>query len=263
LNPALLRAGLGVLLAIASTAALDVAHLSNLSALPLFALMALFWVWEGQSRTSMGFVSGTPRDYALAVLWPLAVVGALIVTAFATHAVNVTRTSWDKSLTNLLLTAVVTTLLVIVTEEGFFRGWLWASLDRARLRPTTVLVVTSLAFALWHVSTVLLDSGFNPRPGQVPVYLAVCVVAGITLGLLRALSGSVIVSSVGHGLWNGAAYVLFGAGSKVGALGVVNLALFGPESGILGLVANGIFAAGLWIYWRKTGRDSKIRGQYF
>ena len=40
--------------------------------------------------------------------------------------------------------------------------------------------------------------------------------------------------------WRG--NVLFGFGTKIGALGVKNTAIYGPEIGVLGLVANIIFA---------------------
>jgi hypothetical protein len=60
-------------------------------------------------------------------------------------------------------------------------------------------------------------------------------VMGAIWGMLRWISGSVIVASVSHGLWNGGAYVLFGFGTKVGALGVENTAVFGPEATALGL----------------------------
>jgi len=42
---------------------------------------------------------------------------------------------------------------------------------------------------------------------------------GLSWGLMRLISGSIIVTSVSHGVWNGMAYVLFGFGEKTGALG--------------------------------------------
>jgi hypothetical protein len=54
------------------------------------------------------------------------------------------------------------------------------------------------------------------------------------------------VSSLSHGLWNGGAYVLFGFGTRTGALGIRNTTLFGPEVGVLGLALNVALAALLW-----------------
>ncbi len=233
---------------------MDAAGLANFSALPLLPLTALFWAWERHSRIRMGLVWAAPGSYLLALLWPLGVAGALALIAFASGAVHATHAHWGKSLLNLALTVIVTIPLVILTEEGFFRGWLWACLDRAGARTTSVLWLTSIGFALWHVSTAVLDTAFSPPPAQILIYLSVCVVAGVTLGLLRSLSGSIVVSSVSHGVWNGVVYVLFGAGPRIGALGVVNTEVFGPESGILGLAANVVFAAGLWVLWSQRRR---------
>ena len=71
-------------------------------------------------------------------------------------------------------------------------------------------------------------------------------VMGLIWGLLRSSSGSILVSSISHGLWNGGAYVLFGYGTTLGALGIHETAIYGPEVGFLGLGLNLLFAAALW-----------------
>jgi len=43
-------------------------------------------------------------------------------------------------------------------------------------------------------------------------------VMGAIWGLMRLLSGSIVVSSLSHALWNGAAHVLFGEGPKAGMI---------------------------------------------
>jgi membrane protease YdiL (CAAX protease family) len=140
----------------------------------------------------------------------------------------------------------MTALVVLLTEEGFFRGWLWGSLERRDLGLGRVLAVSSIGFALWHWSWVTLDPDSRLPPLQIPVFLANAALLGAIWGLLRWRSGSILVASVSHGLWNGLDYVLFGAGPKVGALGIVDTAVYGPEVGLLGLVANLAFAALLW-----------------
>jgi hypothetical protein len=46
------------------------------------------------------------------------------------------------------------------------------------------------------------------------------------------------------------AYVFFGFGTRAGALGIQNTALYGPEVGVLGLALNLVFVAILWRWWR-------------
>jgi membrane protease YdiL (CAAX protease family) len=140
-------------------------------------------------------------------------------------------------------------LAVLLTEEGFFRGWLWASLKRARKNEHQLLIWSSIAFTLWHVSPVVLDTGYNPPAPQVPVYLVNVFVIGVVWGLLRQISGSVLVASVCHGVWNGLTYALFGFGDDAGALGIEPTAVLGPEVGIVGLALNLVFAVVLWWWW--------------
>jgi len=69
---------------------------------------------------------------------------------------------------------------------------------------------------------------------------------GLSWGLMRLVSGSIIVTSVSHGVWNGMAYGLFGFGEKTGFLGIEKTWLYGPEVGLLGIVFNLAFVAWLW-----------------
>ncbi len=248
---------LGVLLAIAITTTMDANGLSAYSALPLCPLMLLFWYLELHSRQSMGFVWGRLHDYGLAVLYPILVLGAVTVIVTAAGAADVAQTDWPKARLNFALVTASTILVAIITEEGFFRGWLWSALTRRGQTVASALLWTSIAFALWHLSAVTLDTGFDLPQAQIAVFMANAAVMGAVWGLLRALSGSVIVSSVSHGVWNGGAYVLYGFGGKVGALGVKNTAVFGPEVGVLGLALNILFAAALWWWWTGTREASK------
>jgi membrane protease YdiL (CAAX protease family) len=69
---------------------------------------------------------------------------------------------------------------------------------------------------------------------------------GAIFGMLRMATGSVLVPSVCHAIWNGIDYPMFGFGEKVGALGIEQTHLYGPEVGWLGLVFNLVFAIILW-----------------
>ena len=245
---------LGVLVAIAITTTMDASGYSAFSALPLFPLLGLFWYLERLPRRSLGFAWGRGRWYGLALLHPVLVVGALTLLAAAAGAVDLSHTHWDKAGRNLALITVSTILVVIITEEGFFRGWLWASLENAGESPTRAWIVSSIAFSLWHISAVVLKTGFDPPAAQVPTFLINAALLGAAWGLLRWISGSVIVASLSHGIWNGLVYVLFGFGTRVGALGIKSTALWGPEVGVAGLVLNALFVAALWRWWRAAQR---------
>ena len=250
----LTRPVVGVVVAIGITTAMDASGLSVFSALPLFPLAGLLWAWERFSRVEMGLVRGSARDYGLALLHPLVVLGAVTAVAVRADVIDLTEADWRKAGLNMALMGITTIIAVILTEEGFFRGWLWASLGRAGLGETQVLLWSSLAFSLWHVSAVSLETGFDIPAPQIPVYLVNAVLMGAIWGMLRLLSGSVIVASVSHGVWNGLAYVLFGFGTKVGTLGIEATHIYGPEVGVVGLILNALFAFALW-RWLQSHRS--------
>ncbi|HEY2554495.1 MAG TPA: CPBP family intramembrane glutamic endopeptidase [Candidatus Cybelea sp.] len=237
--------------AVAVTSAMDATGLSALSSLPLLPLLAIFWYLQRFSAKEIGFAWGRPqvlRSYGLAIAYPLVVMGAIAGIAALTGAFHPAGAPHSKHSVwfNLLLVGGTTIPVALLTEEGFFRGWFWASLRRTGQGKAAIVILTSLAFAIWHWSSVTLPTGFNPPISQVPVFLLNAALLGAAWGMMRLLSGSIVVASVSHGVWNGLAYVLFGFGTRVGALGVANTAMYGPEVGVLGLLLNLGLAAVLW-----------------
>ena len=249
---------LGTLLAIAATAVMDVVGLLNV--LPLVLLFLLFWYLQRMSRAEIGWTWGRWRDYAVAVFYPAVVLGLLGLIAWLSGAATRAAIDWANTVFNLQNGLVILILAnglgALVTEEGFFRGWLWASLQRAGVTERGVWVWTSVAFAAWHVSTALLPTGFRPPLAQVPLYIANAAVIGFIWALMRQRSGSIVVTSVSHGVWNGLVYGLFNTGTTLGALGIHNTGVFGPEVGLVGLALNLAFAAVLWLGFSR-GRATK------
>lgn len=242
-----------VLAAIAVTTAMDANGLSAFSALPLLPLAAIGWWLERHSLGAMGISWGHWRNYGLAVAHPVVVLGALACIAWIAGAVHPDAMDAATVIRNFAIMAGATIPAAMLTEEGFFRGWLMASLRRARFGAGALLASSSLAFSLWHVSAVTLDTGFDLPAARIPVFLANAAVLGAIWGAMRQISGSIIVASVGHGLWNGGAYVLFGYGAKTGALGLAQPALFGPESGYVGLLLNVAFLVPLALSCARRG----------
>lgn len=252
MNRTLRPAAGGLTVAIAVTATMDSTGYSMFSALPLFPLAGLFWYLQRFSRSKMGLVWGQGRYYGLALAYPALVLGATAVIAYAFGAVDTSETNWNKALLNIGLMSSTGTLMVLLTEEGFFRGWLWASLKRAGQTDRQVLVWSTLAFTAWHISAISLDTGFDVPADEIPIYLINATLIGGIFGIVRLASGSVIAASVCHAVWNGIDYPLFGFGEKVGALGIQQTTVFGPEVGLLGIGLN--LAVFVW-FWRKFVAD--------
>jgi membrane protease YdiL (CAAX protease family) len=233
---------------------MDATGQSMFSALPLLLLTVLFWALGKYSRGEMGMAVGSGGGYVWAMVYPLVVPGILVAAAFAFGAVDLTNAAWGKAGREFLLMSSVGILGTLLTEEGFFRGWLWAALKRTGRCDRSVVFWTSIGFSLWHLSAVVLDTGFAPAAKQVPVFMVNAALLGLNWGLIRKMSGSVFPAALSHSVWNGVVYTLFGFGEKSGELGIEQSWLYGPEVGVLGLAANGLFA---WFLWRRAMRDRR------
>jgi membrane protease YdiL (CAAX protease family) len=245
----------GIAAAIAITTLMDAAGYSMFSALPLFPLAGLFWYLQKFSRADIGLVLGPGHYYGLAIAYPVIVLGVIASIAFVSGAVDTASSDWNKAMLNMALMSTTGVIMVLITEEGFFRGWLWAALRRAGLSDSGTLVWTSIAFTAWHISAVSLETGFDLPAREIPVYLINATLIGGIFGMLRLASGSVVVAAVCHSVWNGIDYPLFGFGESVGALGIESTHIFGPEVGWLGIACNLAFAIALWRWIDRKSRS--------
>jgi membrane protease YdiL (CAAX protease family) len=242
-------AGLGAAIAITTT--MDATGYAMFSALPLLPLAGLFWYLQRFSRVEFGLVAGKPSDYVAALAYPVCTLSLISLIALVSGATDSGNSDWHKALANMALMSSTGVIMTLLTEEGFFRGWLWASLKRAGHSDTKVLVLTTLAFTVWHISAISLDTGFDVPAREIPVYLINATLIGAAFGILRAASGSIVVAAVCHAVWNGLDYPLFGFGEKVGALGIEATHIFGPEVGLIGIPVNALAVLALYFWWRR------------
>jgi membrane protease YdiL (CAAX protease family) len=251
-NRASILAALGLIAAIATNTIANAGGLPSAGALLLFPVIGIFWYLTRYSRKEMGLALAPLHYYGLGLLHPVLVLGLISLAAWLTGAIDIQNPDWSKVALSFAITALVSILVAIWTEEGFFRGWLWAALQHAGLNRRSVVLFTGIAFGFWHLPFALLASGYDPLSAEVPLFITNASIIGIAWGLLRLGSGSIIVPAVTHGVWNSAVYVLFNFGGETGALGIHNVSTFGPEAGWLGLVLNLGYAAGLWLWYRRT-----------
>ena len=192
--------------------------------------------------------------------YPLLVLGLIATIALLRGVVDTSDTDWNKAFLNMGLMSSTGTVMVLITEEGFFRGWLWGALKRTGRTDAQVLIWTTVAFTVWHISAISLDTGFDIPADEIPVFLANATLIGGVFGILRILSGSIIVPSICHAVWNGIDYPLFGFGENTGALGIQQTHIYGPEVGTLGLGVNLIVAGALLAYVTRAGFFKRAPG---
>jgi membrane protease YdiL (CAAX protease family) len=236
----------GLAVAVAITGTMDATGYFMFSALPLFPLTAWFWYLQKFSREEIGLSWGPPYAYGIALAYPAIVLGLIGLLALLAGAVDTSEADWNKAFLNMALMSSTGVIMATITEEGFFRGWLWAALKRAGKSDRYVLVWTSLAFAAWHIPAISLDTGFDVPLNEIPIYLVNATLLGLIWGLLRQISGSVVVPAVCHAVWNGIDYPFFGFGEKVGALGIEQTHIFGPEVGVVGVGVNLVVVGALF-----------------
>gem|GEM_PF-6100205 len=82
-----------------------------------------------------------------------------------------------------------------------------------------MFAITSVAFGIWHLSYMTLAKGYTLPAAQIVLFVVNAAVMGAIWCMMRSISGSIVVSSVCHTLWNAGACVFFGEGPKPGAFG--------------------------------------------
>jgi CAAX protease family protein len=225
----------------------------------LAVMLAILWGGQKLSRREVGLAAGDGTSYVAATAYVAAIVGLVALGAWAMDGIDVSRYSAATVARRISLNFLVTFALTLITEDGFFRGALWGSCERAGFSPAKTIVWTSVAFGLWHLVVPLIDPDFVQSASKVPQYVLGSTAFGVAMGLLRLRSGSVFVPSACHALWNATVYTLFGAGEKTGQLGVVDHGVWDPERGYAGLMLAIVAAVALWYWVRPAGAPAVPR----
>lgn len=237
---------LAILLAVGITTYMDFNGLFDFSALPLFALTLLFWIIGRQTRSELGLRWGSLKHYGEALLHPLFALTACALFASMQPGFLEESVDWPKMTKNIAIFIAAGWLMTLITEEGFFRGWLWAAIATGKNDQKIPLITTSIFFVIWHISAVTSGTDYGLPFWQIPIYLVNVMLLGLIWGLMRWRSGSILVPTLAHAVWNPLAYELFGTGTQPGALGAENTWIYGPEVGLLGILFNGLFCWWLW-----------------
>ncbi len=229
----------------------------------LAVMMFSLWAVQRLTRREVGLAVGDSSSYLVAMTYVVAIIGCVAVGAWVSQLVDLKNYSGATVFRRLSLNFLITFALALITEEGFFRGALWGSCERAGFSPAKTVLWTSIAFGLWHLAVPIIDPDFTQPLSKVPQYVIGSTAFGIAMALLRLRSGSIVVTSACHALWNASAYTFFGAGPKIGQLGITDTSLWDPERGYAGLALAVLAALLMWWWIRPAGRvvpNELIRG---
>jgi membrane protease YdiL (CAAX protease family) len=119
-------------------------------------------------------------------------------------------------------------LATALAEELVFRGVILGLATRTR-RPRDALILSALAFGLWHVGAALhperrrstagvVGDRLSPTPVVVAGDVAATTIAGLGFGWLRLRSHSIVAPTMAHAAVNASAYVATRFGPRLGAV---------------------------------------------
>lgn len=132
-----------------------------------------------------------------ALLWALGIGAAMALVTVAAYG-------WPSTTPPLLgvqlvVGVVVWPLLFSPFQENVFRGWMQPRLERA-LGGRAGLLVTSAAFAGWHLAPPLSGTATSTISFGTPVALATAFVLGLLTGWARQATGGMVAAWLGHAL---------------------------------------------------------------
>jgi uncharacterized protein len=137
----------------------------------------------------------------------LALIVLVAVPSSRAHFLH-SRVRHDSTAEHWLLPLLVIPLGTAVYEEVIFRGVLLGAALR-RWNTYTSVIVTSVAFGLWHLPVAASDPATSGATGPAP-YLATfafTAAAGVAFAVLRLRSKSVVAPVLAHVATNSGAYV--------------------------------------------------------
>jgi hypothetical protein len=122
------------ILAIGVTTYMDFSGYFLFSALPLFLITLIFWLIQKQSLIEIGLQFGMLSYYTIAVLYPIFVLGAAFLIAFLFGDISINFNA-RKDILNLSAGLLTGPIMLLITEEGFFRDWLWGAFKKSGSTP--------------------------------------------------------------------------------------------------------------------------------
>jgi len=134
----------------------------------------------------------------IALAYAVGIIGCVALGAWAAQLIDLKDYSSSTVFRRLTLNFLVTFVLALVTEEGFFEaryGEAASGRDFLRQKPSSGPVLLS---ALWHLAVPIIDPDFAQYLSKVPQYVIGSTVFGVAMGLPRLRSGSIIVASLCH-----------------------------------------------------------------
>ena len=226
-------------------------------ALVLFPLSLLLAVLYRVNPRQLGLRIGAASAHFISLLFPVAVMLLSGVVMAIFMQIRPSEMGGAELARRMARSFVYILPILLVTEELFFRGFLWGLLEQKGYGVKARLMMTSGAFGLWHVWVAATFPDFILSSVGLPIYFGNILLLGACFGMLKEISGSLLVPTLSHCIWNTLLYELYGSGTVPGYFIGFRPELFDPERGLLGLVLNLTMFLLLWRFnFRGQHKDS-------
>ncbi|MFQ6081822.1 MAG: lysostaphin resistance A-like protein [Candidatus Aminicenantia bacterium] len=227
--------------------------------LPIGVIAILFqkFIHRGKIK-DLGFRKCKLKQILEAIIFPLVIIFLIFLIDFIFGFIKIQSLSELKNpfikgqigidigtlMLIILITALLTFIGALITEELAFRGYLITRLNK--LGDLRALIYSSLLFGIWHipVSAILLGTG----AWRSVIYAFNIFLLGILFGNLFLESKSLIPPSLFHGVWNSLEYTLFGFGNAQAIFLGSSRIIFDPEEGFVGTII--LIAFSLIALWK-------------
>jgi membrane protease YdiL (CAAX protease family) len=156
---------------------------------------------------------------------------AVFVLGIVLHLVFV---SWSRLTPGLVLAILAAGVLVGFCEETLFRGVLLRALRNGTRSEALCVLVSSLAFGLFHLTNVINGSALSAALTQV----GLAATTGVILYLFRRTRGLLLAGMVAHGAWDISLFLPGGAGGVPGAFVSLALLVIVPALAVVALIVS-------------------------
>ncbi len=250
------------------------AALSGLGAIWISYWIAARWIDHRPMRAyGLHRTGAWRRDFVFGLVLGALIMAFIFVIELSAGWITITDTFWS-SMPGFFVPAMVVIVILYICvgfyEEMLFRGFgllnLAEGFNSPRVAPKTALLLA------WIVSSVIFGIAHGLNPNATLVSTIDLMAAGLFLGFGYILTGELAIPIGAHITWNifegpvfgfavsgqgnGAGFLALQQGGPVALTG----GAFGPEAGLVGLLAIVLGLAIIWLWVRWTHGSARLQG---
>ncbi len=214
------------------------------------------------------------RDFGFGLVLGAALMLFIFLIERAAGWITITKTFWSDMpgyFVPGMIVIVIMYVCVGIYEEMLFRGYLLLNIGEG-FHASRIAPITALALA-WIVSSIIFGLAHGANPNTTLISTVDLMAAGLLLGFGYVLTGELAIPIGLHITWNifegpVFGFAVSGQGNGAGILGIhqsgpvaVTGGPFGPEAGLIGLLAIAVGMLLIWLWVRWMHGEARLQGK--